>query len=85
MINSLSKECLIESGTFISAGDDVAYMKAKNGVDECASKCATTIGCVAWTFKISTSGCWLKSYASRKGKKDGWISGTKSCGEGRYP
>ena len=77
------KGCKIETGVYIS-GDagNVGYIKAKNGQYECASKCASTDGCSAWTFKVSDSGCWLKSDSSKKGRADGWITGTKSCGEG---
>ena len=52
----------------------------KNGQDECASLCASTEECLAWTFKVSESSCWLKSDDSSKGNADGWITGTKECG-----
>ena len=80
---SVLKGCKIETGVYIS-GDvgNVGYIQAKNGQYECASKCASTDGCTAWTFKVSNSGCWLKSESSNTGRADGWITGTKSCGEG---
>ena len=59
-------------------------MVVKNGHDECASNCDSTDGCVAWTLKISESYCWLKSACSDKVRKNGWITGTKACGSGRY-
>ena len=63
------------------AGNNVEeWFQAKDGLDECASRCALTSGCVAWTFRVSTSSCWLKSDDSEKFQSDGWITGTKSCG-----
>ena len=73
------KACVIEPGVFITAGNNVKEGDV-NGPEECASRCALTSGCVAWTFLASDSYCWLKSDASEKGKSDGWITGTKSCG-----
>lgn len=80
-----SKACIIENGVYIAAGNDVKVMKVGRGHNECASNCASTKGCVAWTFKISTSYCWLKSDESSKGKAEDWMTGTKSCGLGKYP
>ena len=80
-----TKGCAIETGVWIAEeGNKVGYMEVKNGPAECASKCTSTNGCIAWTFKVSYSGCWLMSDSNHKGEKDGWISGTKSCGEGKY-
>ena len=63
------------------AGNNVGeWFLAKDGLDECASRCALTSGCVAWTFLVSNSYCWLKSDDSVKVQLDGWITGTKSCG-----
>ena len=78
----VSKGCKIQTGVYINRGNDVGYIEAKNGQYECASKCASTNDCIEWTFKISNSGCWLKSDASNKDTEEGWITGTKSCGEG---
>ena len=51
-----------------------------NGQNGCASLCALTEECVAWTFNVSGSRCWLKSDDSSKSNADGWITGTKECG-----
>ena len=50
------------------------------GQNECASRCAVTKECVAWTFKVSESRCWLKSDDGSKSNADDWITGTKECG-----
>ena len=72
---------MIETDVFIYAGNNVKDMfLAENGPDECASQCALTSGCVAWTFRISESYCWLKSDDSEKGQAGNWITGTRSCG-----
>ena len=72
---------MIETGVYIAAGNSVEpNFLAKDGPYECASRCALTSGCVAWTFHFLTSYCWLKSDDSQKGQLDGWITGTKSCG-----
>ena len=58
---------------------------------ECVLKCANTVECRAWTYKVSLlegkskHACWLKSDESRKGKDDDYITGTKSCGPGKFP
>ena len=69
-------------GVYISAGNNVGVggIVVKNGQNECASLCALTEECDAWTFKVSGSSCWLKSDDSNKGNADGWITGTKECG-----
>ena len=81
------KACVIETGVFIWAGNDVRdKFLAEDGWEECASQCALTSGCVVWTFKISNSYCWLKSDDSEKGSSADWITGTKSCGfKSKYP
>ena len=60
----------------------------ENGTEECASQCFLTEGCVAWTLKVQSSHCWLKSDDSNKSNKDegeGWITGLKECGASTYP
>ena len=72
---------MIETGVYIAAGNNVeGEFVVEDGPHECASRCALTSGCVAWTFLVSTSSCWLKSDDSEKYQEDGWITGTKSCG-----
>lgn len=67
---------------YITSGNDVGdgLIVVENGQNECASLCSSTEECVAWTFKVSGSKCWLKSDDSSKGNNDGWITGTKDCG-----
>ena len=79
------KGCVIEPGVFICAGNDLRTLTISNkeaGEEhyECAMQCASTEGCVGWTFSIATLRCWLKSDDSCKGNLDGWISGNKDCG-----
>ena len=80
---SLLKECVMETEVFICNGNDVGVkgFEVKNGQNECASVCALTEECLAWTFLVSASRCWLKSDDSCKGNADGWITGTKECGK----
>ena len=77
------KGCVIETGVYIAAGNNVGVggVVVKNGRNECASLCASTEECIAWTFKVSESRCWLKSDDSSKANADGWITGTKGCGK----
>ena len=88
LICLVTKGCSIETGVWIAEeGNKVGYLIAKKGPFQCAKNCALTNGCIAWTFDVSFSGCWLMSEdynPNHKGEKDGWISGTKSCGEGKY-
>ena len=76
------KGCVIERGVYITAGNNVGVggVVVKNGQNECALLCASTEECLAWTFKVSESSCWLKSDDSSKGHADGWITGNKECG-----
>ena len=72
-------------GVYIGAGNNVGVqgIVVENGQNECASLCALTEECVAWTFNEhfeNVSRCWLKSDDSIKGNADGWITGTKECG-----
>lgn len=80
-----SKGCKIENGVYIVAGNDVKNITVESGHGECASNCASTKGCLAWTFQTSHSHCWLKSDESSKGKGEGWMTGSMSCGPGKYP
>ena len=82
LIDSFLKGCIIETGVYIGAGNNVGFggTVVENGQNDCASLCALTEKCVAWTFHISTSSCWLKSDESIKANADGWITGTKECG-----
>ena len=82
LIDSFLKGCIIEMGVYIGAGNNVGVqgIVVENGQNECASLCALTENCVAWTFNISSSSCWLKSDDSIKLNADGWITGTKECG-----
>jgi len=83
LVTSTFAECKIETGVYIERGNNVqGKYKYKIGQGECARKCASTNGCVAWTFSIASSTCWLKSDASQKGRGNGWITGTKACGYG---
>ena len=78
---SFLKGCAIETGVYISEGNNVVAggMIVENGQNECAWLCSLYEECVAWTFKVSWSKCWLKSDDSSKGKDDDWITGTKEC------
>ena len=85
LIDSFLKGCIIEIGVYIGAGNNVGGQGfvVENGQNECASLCALTEECVAWTFNAWTfnaSICWLKSDDRIKGNADGWITGTKECG-----
>jgi len=72
--------CVIETGVYISAGNNVGQLHVENGTEECASQCALTEGCVAWTLNVHQSYCWLKSDDSNKGEAEGWTTGIKACG-----
>ena len=65
-------------GVYIESGNEVKHLA---NVDEkdCALQCSLTEGCIAWTFRISSSQCWLKSDDSQKRKGKDWITGAK-CG-----
>ena len=85
LIDSFSKGCIIQMGVYIGRGNNIAvggkwWFVVENGHNECASQCTLTENCVAWTFNISSSSCWLKSDDSIKVNADGWITGTKECG-----
>ena len=82
LIDSFLKGCIIEIGVYIGAGNNVGGQGfvVENGQNECASLCALTEECVAWTFKVSGSRCWLKSDDSSKSNAHGWITGIKECG-----
>ena len=79
---SFLKGCVTETGVYINAGNNVGVggIVVGNGQNGCASLCALTEECVAWTFNVSGSRCWLKSDDSSKSNADGWITGTKECG-----
>jgi len=77
--------CVIETGVYIATGNNVGDMYVENGIEECASQCALTDECVAWTFNVQSSYCWLKSDDSSKGEEEGWTTGTKACGLSTYP
>jgi len=72
--------CVIETGVYIYSGNNVGKLHVENGTEECASQCALTEGCVAWTLDVHQSYCWLKSDDSNKGEAEGWTTGIKECG-----
>ena len=62
-------------GVYIGRGNNIAvggkwWFVVENGQNECASQCTLTEKCVAWTFNISSSSCWLKSDDSIKVNAD---------------
>ena len=80
------KECILETGVaLLGHGKNVGKVGKTSGHIECALRCASTDGCVAWTFRVKNSYCWPMSDDGQKGKLKGWITGTKACGStGNY-
>jgi len=80
-IYTISERCEEPQQGYFSAGSNVPGYQgvSSTGPDDCAKKCTNVTDCVVWTFRKSSSQCWLKTINAGTTFDNDYVSGCTGC------